>query len=362
MSLIRVLHIVTYMGRGGLETMIMNYYRNMDRSKVQFDVLTHRQERYDFDDEIEALGGKIYHMPKLNPWSHRYIKALEKFFEQHSEYKIVHSHIDCMSAVPLMIARNAGVPVRIAHGHSNNQDKDFKYLLKLYYKRKIPRCATSLFACSTEAGRWMFGKQNFFVLPNAIDTKQYIYNAEKRYKVRKELGLDDALVIGHVGRFSKVKNHEFLVDIFHEVYMQRNNVKLLLVGDGEKMQEVKEKVMRLQLSNIVIFTGTRSDVADVLQAMDVFVLPSLYEGLSIATLEAQASGLPCLISDRVSVECKKTSLVNQLGLNEPATVWAKRILEVVDTERRDTSSEIAYAGFDIQDNAQKLQNFYLYHV
>ena len=201
MSVIRVLHIVTYMGRGGLETMLMNYYRHIDRSKVQFDFLVHRQERFDYDDEIEILGGRIYHLPRLNPWSKTYIKALGEFFREHTEYKIVHSHIDCMSAIPLRVAKKAGVPVRLAHSHSSNQDKNLKYYLKLYYKSRISQSATNLFACSEEAGRWMFGKQNFFVLPNAIDTKQYIYNAEKRNKVRKELGLDDALVIGHVGRF-----------------------------------------------------------------------------------------------------------------------------------------------------------------
>ena len=359
MSVLRVLHVVTYMGRGGLETMLMNYYRNIDRNKVQFDFLVHRQERFDYDDEIEALGGIIYRLPRLNPWSNTYKKALRKFFKEHTEYKIVHSHIDCMSAIPLKMAKKAGIPIRIAHGHSNNQDRDIKYIIKLHYKGKIARYATSLFACSDEAGKWMFGKQNFLVLPNAIDTKQYIYNAEKRNKVRKELNLDNALVIGHVGRFSEVKNHTFLIDIFNEIYKKNSNAKLLLVGDGHKKQEIREKIMRLQMSDSVILTGIRSDVADVLQAMDVFVLPSLYEGLSIATIEAQASGLPCLISDRVSVECKKTSLVNQIGLNESEMKWAETVLEIAKQERRDTSDEIICAGFDIEENARELQDFYL---
>ena len=133
--MLRVLHIVTDMGRGGLETMLMNYYRNIDRTKVPFDFLTHRQKRCDYDDEIEMLGGKIYRIPRLNPWSNTYVKALRDFFEQHTEYIIVHSHIDCMSAIPLKVAQKSGVPVRIAHSHSSNQDKNLKYPLKLYYKR-----------------------------------------------------------------------------------------------------------------------------------------------------------------------------------------------------------------------------------
>ena len=267
-----------------------------------------------------------------------------------------------MSTIPLKVAQKAGVPIRIAHSHSSNQDKNFKYILKLYYKRHIFRYATSLFACSVEAGKWMFGKHSFSVLPNAIDTKQYIFNYEKRYQVREALGLGDALVIGHVGRFSKVKNHTFLVDIFHEVYKKTSNVKLLLVGDGQKLPEVKEKVQGLKLSDSVVFTGIRSDVADILQAMDVFVLPSLYEGLPVTMIEAQASGLPCVISDQVPIECKKTDLVHQLGLNESVNVWAERLLEVFSTERGDTSSEIAQAGFDIKENSQRLQDFYLCNI
>ena len=356
---IRVLHVVTYMGRGGLETMLMNYYRHIDRTKIQFDFLTHRQERFNYDDEIEVLGGKIYRLPRLNPWSHTYVKALRDFLKEHTEYKIVHSHLDCMSAIPLKLAQKAGVPVRIAHSHSSNQDKNFKYPLKLYYKRKISHYATSLFSCSEEAGKWMFGKQNFSVLPNAIETSQYTYNAEKRHTIRKTFKLDNALVIGHVGRFSEVKNHKFLVDIFNEVYKKNDKARLLLVGDGQKMQEIKEKVQSLQLSDAVIFTGIRSDVADILQAMDVFVLPSLYEGLPVTMIEAQASGLPCVISDRVPIECKKTDLVNQIGLNKSATVWAEQILEVAKKERRDTFDEMVHAGVDIQESAKQLQHFYL---
>lgn len=356
---IKVLHVVTYMGRGGLETMLMNYYRHIDRNKVQFDFLVHRQEHFDYDDEIEELGGKIYRLPRLNPWSHSYIKALRAFFYEHTEYKIVHSHIDCMSAIPLKEARRAGIPIRIAHSHSSNQDKNFKYYLKLYYKSKISNYATNLFACSIEAGEWMFGKHSFSVLANAINSEQYIYNEDKRYKVREELGLRDTLVIGHVGRFSEVKNHTFLVDIFNEIYKKNKAVKLLLVGDGQKFLETKEKVRRLQLTNAVVFTGIRTDVTDVLQAMDVFVLPSLYEGLPVTMIEAQASGLPCVISDKVPIECKKTDLVYQIGLNESVEEWVENILKASKMERKDTSCDIIRAGFDIRENAKQLQNFYL---
>ena len=182
---IRILHIVTYMGRGGLETMIMNYYRNIDRSKVQFDFLTHRQERWDYDDEIEKLGGKIYRLPRLNPFSPSYLKALDGFFKEHKEYKIVHCHQDCLSGIPLKYAKKNGVPFTIAHSHSSNQNKDLKYLVKLAAKKNICKYSDHLFACGKEAGEWMFNTSDFEILNNAIDTKKYIYNEEKSLKIKE---------------------------------------------------------------------------------------------------------------------------------------------------------------------------------
>ena len=191
MAPIRVLHIVTYMGRAGLETMLMNYYRNIDREKVQFDFLVHRDFEADYDAEILSLGGKIYRLPKLNPFSKSYRKALDSFFKEHTEYKIVHSHLDCMSSIPLKYAKKNNVPVRIAHSHNNNQDRDAKYLLKLFYRNKIKKYATDLFSCSIEAGKWMFKTDNFTVLNNAIDAAKYSYNKETAAKVRADLGVSE---------------------------------------------------------------------------------------------------------------------------------------------------------------------------
>ena len=164
---IRVLHVVTYMGRGGLETMIMNYYRNIDRSKVQFDFLTHRDEIWDYDDDIERLGGKIYHLPRLNPFSPKYLNALDNFFEEHNEYKIVHCHQDCLSGIVLKHAKKNGVPFTIAHSHSSNQNKNLKYVIKLIAKKSIPKYADYLLACGKDAGEWMFNTSDFTILNNA---------------------------------------------------------------------------------------------------------------------------------------------------------------------------------------------------
>ena len=360
MAPIRVLQVVTHMDRGGLESMLMNYYRHVDRNKVQFDFLEHRQERAAFDDEIEALGGKIYRLPRLVPWSKSYLTALNQFFDDHSEYKIVHVHQDCLSAIILKAAKNHGIPVRIAHSHSANQDKNLKYPVKLWYKRYIPKYATNLFACGREAGDWMFGGAPYQVLNNAIDAAAYTYNPEKRAKVRKQLVLTDELVVGHVGRFSQPKNHPFLLKIFAALLKKEPNAVLLLVGGGDDMPKIQAKAQELGIAERVRFLGVRSDVADLMQAMNVFVFPSLYEGLPVTMVEAQASGLPCLISDKVPPECVLTKgLVEAIPLSESPNIWAEKILAKRGTPRTDRRAEIAAHGFDITTEAEKLQEFYI---
>ena len=357
---IRILHVVTYMGRGGLETMLMNYYRHIDRDLVQFDFLTHRQERAAYDDEIESLGGIIYRLPRLVPWSRTYQYALDTFFKSHPEYRIVHVHQDCLSSVILKVAQRNGVPVRIAHSHSSAQDKNLKYPIKLYYRRLIPRFATDLFACGKDAGDWMFGGATFQVLNNAIDAASYRYDLQKASQMRQNLNIpQNALVIGHVGRFSPPKNHEFLVDIFAALYKTVQNVFLLLVGDGDLRPKIEEKVRSLGLTEHILFTGIRSDVPDLLQAMDVFVFPSLYEGLPVTMVEAQAAGLPCVISEQIPRDCDLTELVHRISLDDDPALWAEQILSVKTSLRKDTGEQIVAAGFDIIENVKQLQNYYL---
>ncbi len=359
MKQIRVLHVVTHMQRGGLESMIMNYYRNIDRDKIQFDFLVHRNYESAYDKEIESLGGKIYHLPVLNPLSLNYRKQLNQFFQQHPEYKIVHVHQDCLSSVILKAAKKNNVPVRIAHSHNANQDKNLKYLIKLYYRQFIPKYATDLFACGKEAGDWMFKGKEYQIVTNAISAKNYTYSIPTKNKIRDELKMANEYVVGLVARFSLQKNHDFLLDIFNEIVKINSNSKLLLVGDGDLRQQIEEKINNLYLQDKVILTGVRSDVSDLLQAMDVFVMPSLYEGLPLSIVEAQASGLPCFISDKVPIECKKTDLVTQISLSESPEYWAKQILKVKDMERRNTYKEIVESGFDIEENVKQLQEFYL---
>ena len=360
METIRVLHVVTYMGRGGLETMLMNYFRQIDRSKVLFDFLVHRDFEADYDKEIELLGGRIYHVSRLVPWSKKYRNELKRFFREHPEYKIVQVHQDCLSSVALQCAKECGVPVRIAHSHNSNQDKNWKYLVKRYYMKKIPNYATDLFACGKLAGEWMYGGHPFQILCNAIDTEQYIYSTSVSKRVRYALDIKDEIVIGHVGRFHPQKNHTFLIDVFCECIKQNPNMKLLLIGDGEGRKEIEEKVRNTGIEEKVLFTGVRSDVNELLQAMDVFVFPSLYEGLPVTMIEAQAAGLPCVISDQVSEECIVTKgLVTRKSLDEAPVEWADYILQRVHQQKENHIEEIIAAGYDITTAAKWLEGYYL---
>lgn len=354
---IRILHIVTYMGRGGLETLLMNCFRHIDRDKVQFDFLVHREFRGDYDDEIEALGGRIYRLPRLNPFDPRYKKALRVFFTEHPEYRIVHSHLDCMSAIPLKVAKQCGVPIRIAHSHNSNQDKNLKYLLKRYYMKKIPKNATHFFACSAMAGAFMFPGQEVTLVNNGIETEKFAFDPEVRAQVQQELSLGQALTVCHVGRFMPQKNHDFLIDAFEKLHEKMPETKLLLVGEGPLEGAIRKKVQTLGLTEAVRFLGVRADVERILQGADVFVLPSLYEGLCMVAVEAQTSGLPCIVSDRVPEDCRMTQALTFLPLEVDS--WANAILNIDLRDRESHADEVRAAGYDIKATAQQLQIFYM---
>ena len=338
--------------------MLMNYYRCLDTQKIQFDFLVHCQKKADYDEEIESMGGRIYRVPSLNPVSLKYHKMENDFFATHS-YQIVHCHMDCMSAFPLMHAKKIGVPIRIAHSHNKNQNKDFKYPIKMVCKRLIPFYATHLFACGTEAGRFMFENHKFHVMKNAININDYVFDNIVRRNVRTEFGIEDDTVLGNVANFTPAKNHTFLIDIFSEYHKYNKQSKLLLVGDGPNRCEIEKKIEKLGLQRFVILTGVRKDVNRLLQAMDVFVFPSLYEGLPVTMIEAQASGLPCVISENVPKETDITNLVTRISLNEPLCQWTYAIENSKKILRGNQSSEIKKSGYDIQENTRKLEKFYM---
>lgn len=357
---LRILHIVTDMNIGGIETMLMNCHRNIDRSKIQFDYLVHRKEKAAYDDEITKLGGKIYRLPSFNPFNLKYRNELNIFFSQHSEYQIVQSHINALSALPLFYAMKNKIPWRIAHSHAATKFSiSAKNIVKAYYKNKLPKYANYNFACSNKAGEWLFGKNNFLIFRNAINSKNYIFNPDTRANFRKSLNVSNELVVGNVGSFYPLKNHDFIIDIFYEIINKGINAKLLLIGKGPNEERIKTKVKSLHLQDKVKFLGLRNDVNNLLQAMDVFVLPSLSEGLGIVAIEAQAAGLPCIVSDAIPNECMITDYIKNFSLSKTPSNWADLVIKESTKPRVNTYNELVKANYDIKNNVKYWEAFYL---
>ena len=361
---IRVAQIIGKWLGGGVEAVVMNYYRNIDRSKIQFDFICDEDSTNIPYDEIKKLGGKVIIIPPYQKVI-KYHKALKKVLKE-GNYKMVHSHINTLSVFPLFAAKCVGVPVRIAHSHSTSNKKEWKKtLMKNALKPFSKVFATNYMCCSEYAGRWLFGdkeydKGNVYLLNNAIDLDKFKYDEKVRKLKRKELGIkDDTFVIGHIGRFVAQKNHTFLIDIFNEYHKKNKKSILLLVGQGPKVEEIKEKVNNLNLSDSVVFLGQREDANELYQAFDIFLLPSLYEGLPVVGVEAQASGLLCLLSDEMTKETKVLSSTVFMSLSVSAKEWSNMITKKIKKYKRlDTTKEITKNNFNIKEEAGKLENKY----
>lgn len=361
----RVLIVLGKLKRGGAETLVMNIYRTIDRSSIQFDFIVHTPERYDFDDEIESLGGKIYRFPQYNVFNHfEYKRCWNNFFSEHPEYRIIHAHMTGSASVFLPIAKKYGL-VTIAHSHIALSQKGIRQKVIDLYRLPLKNQADYLFACSNDAGVWMFGEKatkgdNYYVIRNGVDTDKFAFSAEKRDKIRKELGLDGKFVVGNVSRFHIQKNHSLLIDVFAEIKKADDSAALLLVGDGGLRAEIEEKAKALGLADSVIFTGVRTDIDCILSAMDVFLMTSFNEGLPVSLVEAQASGLHIVATDTISKEIKLTNLVEFCSLGDSPEKWAQTVLKYAEGyERRNTKPEIAAAGYDIVSTTQELERFYL---
>ncbi len=357
--MIRILQVVNKMDRAGLETMLMNYYRNIDRAQVQFDFLTHREEDGAYDEEIKSLGGKVYHAPRLYPQNYpAYFKWMDKFFSEHPEYKIVHSHIDAMSAFPLYASKKNNIPVRIAHSHSSKLDKDFKLPIKYAALKFIPKVANVNYACGKVAGEFMYPSQKFRIINNAVDIEKFSFDQNKRKEIQQILDIENKYVVGHVGRYCYIKNQVFLLKIFKELLIEKPESVLLLVGKGEDEQKLRSFASELGIKEKVKFLIDRDDVDELYNAMDVFVMPSLFEGLPVVSVEAQANGLPCILSDNISEEAVLTSSVKMLSLNENAGLWANEILGTDIYRNPNATVQLVEKGYDIKIEAKKLEDWY----
>lgn len=362
---IRIAQIIGKWVGGGVEAVVMNYYRHIDRNKIQFDFICDDDSTNIPYEEIKKLGGRVILIPPYQK-IFKYQKELIKVFKE-NKYKIVHSHINTLSVFPLRAAKKAGVKVRIAHSHSTTNKKEWKKnLLKQVLRPFSKVYATDYMCCSELAGRWLFGnkeydKGNVYLLNNAIDLDKFKYDESLRKKKRKELGIkDNTLVIGHIGRFVAQKNHTFLIDIFNEVHKKNNNSLLLLVGQGPLMANIKEKVKSLGLEESVIFLGQRNDANELYQAFDVFLLPSLYEGLPVVGVEAQAAGNLCYFSNDMTMETKILKSTVFMSLDDSDRKWAINISNDLENyKRKDTIEEISNNSFNIKVEGKKLEDFYL---
>lgn len=364
--MVRILHSVSNMERAGIETMLMNYYRHIDREKVQFDFLCNKAKPGAYDDEIVSLGGCIYHTPGLNPTKYpKYLAFMKRLFSQSKEYRIVEAHNGALGVYALHAAKVNEIPVRIFHAHGASITRDWKLPIKLVCKALLPANMTHHFSCSVAAARCYFGDRlvdanNYELIPNAIEVERFVFNSRRREEIRKQYGLDNKHVIGHVGRFMAQKNHKFLLDIFAEIAAKDEAAMLVLLGDGELLEAIKKRVAVKGLNDRVVFAGNVGNVNEWYNAFDVFVLPSIWEGLPVVGVEAQANDLPCVFSDSVTKEIGLSNKAKFIPLTAPTEEWEKEIMVCMQMkERKDNTVIITENHYNIAYEAKKLQERYL---
>lgn len=388
-----ILHVVGRLDIGGAESRIMDLYRHIDREKVQFHFMQHTKDRCAFEEEVESLGGKVYHVPRFNVKNYvAYKKAWENFFKEHPEMKAVHGHMTSTAAIYLPIAKKAGVEITIAHARSAGVDAGLKGYMTKFLRRNLYQKCDYRFTCSELAGEAVFGDQKVrqrkaYFIPNAIDVDKFRFDKEVRNQIRYESGLEDKFVIGHVGRFSSMKNHKYMLQILEQCIKIEKEKKLpetvmMFLGDGELKEEIREQAIAQGISSRVLFMGNKRDVYRYYQAMDYFLLPSFYEGLPGTAIEAQASGLPGILSDSITKEAVVSDLLQLRSIQEKPVLWAKEIMaasaghvlsdqgkwQLGDaaggkdsiTEKRSSYADIVKkASFDVKEQAGKMQEFYL---
>lgn len=370
----RVLQIMGGLNRGGIETFVMNIYRSIDRNEIQFDFLLTQVSGGDYEEEAKSLGANIYHLPARNRGYISYRRSLDSFFHGHNNYIAVHEHVSSLTSIePLFYAKKYGIPVRILHAHSSSIQKSLRLhwvhtLLHYLNKPLVHSMATNYLGCSDKALDWMYKytgiRSQAIMIKNGINCDNYVFNENLRNDVRAEFELcDTCFLIGHVGRFIPLKNQIFLVGVMQELCKIMPYAKLMLVGDGDTKKEVQSYVETKNLSDAVIFTGTRSDVARLMQAMDVFVMPSWFEGLPVSLVEAQAAGLPIIASDTISHDSDLSGTILFKSIKDSASDWAKSIVEWKNKlQRPDNIEAIKQAGFDSRETAKQLVGIYTGNV
>ena len=326
------------------------------------DFLVHRENGF-FEEEILKSGSKIYRLPAILPWKLKeYKKAVKRFFDEHSDYDIVHGQCSELGVFIYEEAKRRDIPVIIAHAHNAKMDRDKKLIFRLMWKKRMRKSVNTYFTCGKEAAENLFGKkraQKAFQMNNAIDVELFTCNEVIRTEKRKELNAEETINLVNVGRFNTQKNHLFLLEVFAEICKTNSNYKLFLVGDGELKPQILAKIKELNLEGKVQLLGLRNDIPELLQAMDIFLFPSLFEGLPVSLVEAQSTGIACIISDGVPEEAVLIpENVTIISLKKRAKEWAQKITEIKDFQRKDVSAIIKEKGYDIKENAHKLEEKY----
>lgn len=359
--MIRVLHIFGGLGTGGTESLIMNWYRNIDRSVIQFDFLVRSKDK-NYVQEIEELGGRIFYTSSFPKHFFDNYRETKKILER-KEWDVIHVHANAaIYMLPLKLSRKLGYSCRIMHSHSVHAQNSALFPLHAYNRNRISKYTTCRLACSEAAGKWMYGEHCFTVIHNAVATDKFVFDSSVRCAIRKEYGIEDKIVIGHVGRFSNPKNHVFLLDIFEEIKKQQKDSVLMLVGDGELRTTIEQKTKDLGLSDSVLFMGRRNDVGRLMSAMDIFVLPSLYEGLPVVCVESCANGLCAIISEEAyTKETEDLPNVRALSLGKTAKEWADYILQNCNNTIRLPGAirQSDADRYDITRVVSELQDIYL---
>lgn len=362
---IKVLQYTGAMNRGGAETLLMNLYRNIDRSKFEFHFITHSKEKSDYDDEIIKLGGQVIYLEKPN------LKDLKKFsnsfksiVEKYGPYNAIHAHVQLFNGIVLREAKRNNIKIRVSHAHLNGDYENTNILRKLYRgysKFLINKNSTNKIACSYKSGQYLYNSNKFVLLNNAIDINQFKFNEKSNY-LKKELELNDSdKIITHIGTFKEAKNHDFIIDIFKELNSINNKYKLILVGRGELEEKIKMKVRDLGLSNKVYFLGVREDIPQILQSTDIFFMPSILEGLPVVLVEAQAAGVPCIISNNIPEKVDMgLGVIKRLNLKDSKEKWIESILNLRQNNVNFSSrkDKIIKNGFDLESNVKFLAKIY----
>jgi len=371
---LRVLHVVGGMDRDGAQTMVMNLYRKIDRTKIQFDFLCMKPGEHHYDQEIRALGGRILHInPPKKVGAIRHVCEIISVIRKHGPFVAVHAHTLFHSGIVAFAAFLAGVGKRICHSHSTNNERANTLFRKIYFRIMeitINLFATDMLACGHNAGAYLFGKRalksgKVVVFPNAIDLKKYeVLTNDDILRLRRSFGLsEDTIIVGHVGRFTEPKNHKFFIPLMEYVKVNSLNMCLILVGDGELKDSIQKLVDEKGLNKYIKFLGVRQDIPELMNMFDVFVMPSLYEGLPVTLVEAQAAGTPCVVSDNVTREVDMgLNLVEFVPLDSPVETWIEKIIEKAGKKCRnlDKIREVyRKRKYDVDETVKDIMEIYL---